>query len=378
MTRSGEAAPAVHTYDEWSKLEEVIVGVADHYDQHHVDDVTFKVFHFNNIEPILRQGRVQSRYLDIPPTVVEELQEDIEGFVEALEAFGATVLRPVRLEGTVDIETPFWSSRATPALNVRDQTIVLGETIVETAPHVRARYFENDYLKPIFYEYLRRGSRWIAMPKPVLSRDSLDFSYHGPKVTKVNDLLTDADSRRLEGLGYEMVFDGAQCIRLGRDVLVNVANENHRLGYEWLVANFGDRLRFHELHRMADSHIDSMIMPLRPGCLLLRSPHYRDYLPEALRRWDVIYAPEVTDDRFPDYGDRGFNLASRFIDINVLSLDENTVVVNALYPELIDVLTRRGFEVVPVRHRHRRLFSGGFHCFTLDCVRQGGPESYLD
>jgi glycine amidinotransferase len=85
----------------------------------------------------------------------------------------------------------------------------------------------------------------------------------------------------------------------------------------------------------------------------------------------------VTEHRFPDYGSEGLNLASRFIDMNVLSLDEDTVVVNALYPELIDTLEEEGLEVVPVRHRHRRLFSGGFHCFTLDCVRAGGAEDYL-
>jgi N-dimethylarginine dimethylaminohydrolase len=38
---------------------------------------------------------------------------------------------------------------------------------------------------------------------------------------------------------------------------------------------------------------------------------------------------------------------------------------------------REGFTVVPVRHRHRRLFGGGFHCFTLDTVRDGPVENYL-
>ncbi|MEU0222486.1 inosamine-phosphate amidinotransferase 1, partial [Streptomyces sp. NPDC006265] len=70
-------------------------------------------------------------------------------------------------------------------------------------------------------------------------------------------------------------------------------------------------------------------------------------------------------------------IGSRYMDINLLSVDENTVVVNSLYPELIEVLEARGFTVVPVRHRHRRLFGGGFHCFTLDTVRRGGPEDYL-
>jgi hypothetical protein len=128
---------------------------------------------------------------------------------------------------------------------------------------------------------------------------------------------------------------------------------------------------------MADSHIDSILIPLRPGLMLLRSAKYLDFLPEPMRRWDVIYAPEVSEARFPDYGEHGFNLASRFIDLNVLSLDENTVIANSLCPELLRLLERRRFDVIPVQHRHRRLFSGGFHCFTLDCVRAGGSESYL-
>jgi glycine amidinotransferase len=100
-------------------------------------------------------------------------------------------------------------------------------------------------------------------------------------------------------------------------------------------------------------------------------------LPEALQLWDIVCPPDVPEDRFPDYREFGFNLASRYIDINVLSIDEDTVVVNSLCPELMRTLEERGLVVVPVRHRHRRLFSGGFHCFTLDTVRAGGIENYF-
>jgi glycine amidinotransferase len=61
----------------------------------------------------------------------------------------------------------------------------------------------------------------------------------------------------------------------------------------------------------------------------------------------------------------------------VLSIDESTVMVNDACKTLIHTLEERGFTVVPVRHRHRRLFGGGFHCFTLDTVRTGGAEDYL-
>jgi len=367
---------AVNSYDEWSRLHEVIVGSADHYDFHHLD-ATFRLFHFENLKQILENERFQKAYLDLAADIRSELEEDVEGLAQALRECGVTVHRPVRLAHSGDIKTPYWSSRPTPALNVRDQTIILGDTILETAPQQRARYFENDALKPVFYEYLRRGSRWLAMPRPTLGRGSLDPSFFLNQGHYLAELSQDSDAEAVEGLGYELAFDGAQCIRLGRDVLVNVANKNHELALNWLVTHFSDRFVFHRLEGMSENHIDSHIVPLRPGLMILRSPQYRYLLPKKMQDWDVIVPPEVTDARFPDYGDRGLNLASRYIDINVLSVDESTVIVNSLYPELIHVLEKYGFDVIPVRHRHRRLFNGGFHCFTLDCVREGGPESYF-
>jgi glycine amidinotransferase len=367
----------VNSYDEWSRLQQVIVGSADGYDFHHIDS-SFKLFYLENVAPIIDSDTTPDRYLAIPARVREELSEDLEGLVAALESFGVIVLRPTTLRDATPIASPLWRSRTTPALNIRDQTIVLGDTIVETAPHVRARYFENDLLKPIMYEYFAQGSRWISMPRPALAKGALDARYYERRGYSTGALLAEVTARELPGLPFELVFDGAQCLRLGIDVLVNVACANHQLGYEWLVRELGERFRFHRLDAVADNHIDSAILPLRPGLLLLRAPEYRASLPPALQDWEVIYPPEVHEHRFPDYGSDGFNLASKFIDMNVLSLDENTVIVNELYPELVALLTRRGFEVVPVRHRHRRLFSGGFHCFTLDCIREGGRENYFD
>ncbi|MEV0730591.1 hypothetical protein [Polymorphospora sp. NPDC050346] len=60
-----------------------------------------------------------------------------------------------------------------------------------------------------------------------------------------------------------------------------------------------------------------------------------------------------------------------------LSVDPDTILVNEACPELARALERKGFTVVPVRHRHRRLFGGGLHCFTLDTVREGGADDFL-
>jgi N-dimethylarginine dimethylaminohydrolase len=369
---------AVNSFDEWTQLREILVGRAEHYTEHHID-TSWRLFFFENVAPTLDSGTPSRTLLQIPEQLVDELNEDIAGLADALAGCGVTVLRPAAPGKAVDIRSPQWDARATPPLNIRDQTIILGDTIVETAPHVRARVFENDLLKPIFYSYFEGGSNWLSMPRPALTRDSLDDTYfqrHGIDISRATEGET---ALSIDGLGLEMIFDGAQCMRLGRDVLVNVANHNHELALRWLRLNMPN-LRFHRLNGIADNHIDSVVVPLRPGLMLLRSPSYRQFLPEAMQSWDVIYPPSTDESAFPDYSSFGFviPIASRYIDINVLSVNENTVIVNSAYPELIQILEKRGFTVVPVRHRHRRLFGGGFHCFTLDTVRAGGCEDYLN
>ncbi|WP_346656301.1 hypothetical protein [Streptomyces griseoviridis] len=92
----------------------------------------------------------------------------------------------------------------------------------------------------------------------------------------------------------------------------------------------------------------------------------------------MIVLPAPTVDDYPQYESGDPIPPSPYIDLNVLSVDEETVMVNDACKTLIATLEARGFAVVPVRHRHRRLFGGGFHCYTLDTVRTGGAENYLD
>ncbi|WP_067904797.1 inosamine-phosphate amidinotransferase 1 [Nocardia vaccinii] len=362
----------VNSFDEFTTLGEVIVGDPRSYTSHDLD-ASFRLFYLDNVTPATSAG---GRELAIPPRLVDELEEDVEGFCIALNEAGVRVRRPEPVTRRAVISSPWWSARETPPLNVRDQTIILGDTIVETAPHIRGRVFENDYLKPHFYRYLAAGSGWLSMPRPALARHSLDPSYFDGQPVDLPQITGDTDTRVLPGLGHELIFDGAQCVRIGIDVLVNVANTNHELGLAWLRRTFPE-LRFHQLDGIADSHIDSIVVPLRPGLLMLRSTDYLAALPEPLHGWDIIVPPEQDEDAFPDYSDFGFALTSRYIDINVLSIDEDTVVVNSLCPDLMRTLEKKGMTVIPVQHRHRRLFGGGFHCFTLDTHRRGGREDYF-
>src|SRR5260370_6158455 len=296
---------AAHSFDEWSTLREVIVGSVAGYELHHLD-VSFAMFYFENIyAPLKKRTAVSgsgSHTVRIPRAIVAEAQEDVAELAAALADFGATVFRPADLAAQGQIASPSWTSRSTPALNVRDQALILGSAILETAPHVRGRIFENDMLKPVFYRYFNAGSAWLSMPRPALANGSLDPSYFDGSGLDIQVALELDDAQAIAGLGHEIIFDAAQCIRLGRDVLVNVANANHEMGYRWLRQVFGSQFRFHKVHRAADNHIDSVLAPLRPGVMLLRAPGFLALLPPAMRRWDVIYPPEGNGASFPGYG----------------------------------------------------------------------------
>lgn len=380
----------LNTYDDWSPLKEVIVGSAENYTSHE-RELSFDLFFHDNVTrsewyyPRLgvagetvsdRKRQVRS---PIKPRHLEELIEDVEGIVAALTSLSVKVHRPMALQAsTTSVQTPAWQAAVVPPLNVRDNTLIVGDEIIETPPMIRSRYFETQFLKPVFAEYFRQGARWTVMPRPFMTDASFDLSYANSSASAGGPMEPIENPQPAPyDVGFEMMFDGAQCLRLGRDILANVSTANHALAVDWLERHLAGRFRIHRVHRLSDSHIDSMILALRPGVLLVRSKAVADFLPAPLRKWDMIIPPPPEGNNFPKYDDKDLVLTSPFIDLNVLSVDPQTVLVNDACPELIRTLERHKFTVVPVRHRHRRLFGGGFHCFTLDTVREGGPEDYL-
>jgi glycine amidinotransferase len=381
----------LNSYDSWSPLREVILGSADNYTSHqrelsfdlffHDETPYSRIYYPRHVSPGSTASAASAKRSPIKQRYLEELREDVEDMADVFAQLSVTVHRPLPLDAaTGEVRTPAFAAAVVPPLNIRDNSIVFGDEIIETPPLVRSRYFETQFLKPVYAEYFRRGGRWTVMPRPMMTDASFDLSYVA-EAGKAGSLFEPISTPRPSpyDTGYEMMIDGAQCLRLGRDVFVNVSNTNHALGCDWLERHLEGRFRVHRLHRLADSHIDSTVLALRPGLLLVRTPGVAEQLPKALRKWDMIFPPEPEDNNFPDYDDDDLILTSRYIDLNVLSVSPDTVMVNAACPELARALEGRGFTVVPVRHRHRRLFGGGLHCFTLDTVREGsGPEDYLD
>jgi glycine amidinotransferase len=379
----------LNSNDDFTPLREVIVGSAANYLSHD-RDVSFELFHHENITgyrsdwayPRLKSRKPSPANSNwaIKQRYAEELHEDVEDLAVTLASMDVTVHRPIPLpRDAAPIAGLGWQAAPTPALNIRDNTLILGDEIIETPPAIRSRYLETRLLSPVFRHYYEAGAKWTTMPRPTLTDNSFDLSYACDVSTTLGgpaEAVSDPQPSPYD-VGFEMMLDGAQVLRLGSDLIVNHAQDNHRRGIDWIERHLGKRYRIHRVYRMADNHIDSMLLALRPGVLLARHEGIREMLPPSLQRWKIIVPPEPDPGAFPVYGDEDLVLTSPYIDLNVLSVDESTVLVNQDCIGLIKTLEAHGFATVPIRHRHRRLFGGGFHCFTLDTVRTGGAEDYL-
>ncbi|MEO6502959.1 MAG: glycine amidinotransferase [Jatrophihabitantaceae bacterium] len=378
----------LHSYDDFTPLRELIVGSAENYLSHD-RDVTFELFHYDNLTGfgtelayprLTASGSGTAESWKIKRRYTEELHEDVEALAATIADLGVTVLRPMRLPpDAAPIAGLGWQAAPAPALNIRDNTLVLGNEIIETPPAIRSRYLETRLLAPIFQSYFQAGARWTTMPRPLLTDMSFDLSYARAAATAlVGPIEPIADPQPSPyDVGLELMMDAAQVLRLGRDLLINIAQENHRMAVDWLERHLDGRYRIHRVNRMTDNHIDSMLLALRPGVFLARNEGIRDMLPEALRSWKFLIPPPPDPGDFPVYDEDDLVLTSPYIDLNVLSIDEETVLVNEDCTGVRKMLDAAGFTTVPVRHRHRRLFGGGFHCFTLDTHRAGGCEDYL-
>jgi glycine amidinotransferase/scyllo-inosamine-4-phosphate amidinotransferase 1 len=217
---------------------------------------------------------------------------------------------------------------------------------------LRARQHETYGFREMFIEEMKNGARWVSAPKPMLK----DESYQRDDLSK------------LTLNNVEPIFDAANILRANNDILYLLSNTGNELGAIWLQNFLGSEYKVHIIRDVYSSiHIDSTIALLREGlCLLNPERVNEDNMPEFLKSWDKIWCPPCKDIGY--YGD--YNHASTWVGLNLLSLDERTVVVDRKQDKLVEQLSKHGIMSIPMRLRHARTLGGSFHCVTTDMWRE--------
>jgi hypothetical protein len=105
---------------------------------------------------------------------------------------------------------------------------------------------------------------------------------------------------------------------------------------------------------------------LREGLVMLNASRVNfDNVPRAFDGWQKIWINDVVPQDFYQYP-----YASKWIAMNMLVVNPNTVIVDKKQTELIKTLKSYRFEIIPLELRHSRTLGGGFHCVTLDTRRK--------
>lgn len=349
----------VNSHDDFSPLREIVVGHPFHLD--YADDVSTRLFYPQVPESDWRSPGIGTAFAATPHAALrDELWEDLNGFIEILESLDVTVRQPDVVDSPPVIRTPDWEVTGGHCTMIRDSVLVIGDHVIETPPLVRSRYFETHSYQTLLYEYFRSGARWTVAPRPRMRDTDFDYAY----------VLRNGWNQPIPAnQRHEIMFDAPQVLRLGEDLVFNCSTQNHVLGAQWLQRTLGDDYRVHPVKTGFDDHLDCVLIALRPGTLLVHDNLDPTTLPPFLAEWEMIrYRPAERD-----CARHGLPLlASPAIFMNVLSIDDEQVLVDDREEELIAMLERRGFTPIPCRWRHGRLIGGGFHCMTLD-VRRDGP-----
>ena len=302
----------ISSYDEWSPLKKIVVGSATDANW----PVNDPVFSLEGSKTLWKDTPVPSG--PVPQWIIDEANNDLDQLANTLTNLGVKVDRP----DTLNFQVHDGMYNYCP----RDRFIIYGSTVIDPAMMYPCRNMEYQCYHDLFQD-----SNIISMPR-----------------------------------NQGMILDAANVCRLGPDNMLFLESSSGNLqAYEWLCEQL-PKVNIELCNFYAGVHIDSTIVPLREGLVMLNASRVRSELvPKVFEKWDKIWVDSVVVQGFHEYP-----YASKWIAMNMLVVDPNTVIVDQHQKELIRKLEQWSFTVVPLELRQSRTLGGGFHCVTLDLVRE--------
>jgi len=322
----------------------------------------FKAEWFNDLS-ISKDNRV----LDPLKQIAEETEEDYQSLVKILNDAGVKTYRSF-----MDIEKyESLKNIPTPPTVPRDHFAVIGEKL-----------YVNLSGMPGYSSVLKN-----------ISRENIHFTSPGTNISTSNICRVGKD------LWWDcMIGDG----HLADDKATpNVNDPAVRDKYVKMWEDQGYRVHLTEM----GYHVDGSFCVVKPGCIV--SLHdIKDYKTE-FPGWDVLYLPDQSwskVDKFLDmknkvggkwwlkgeeHNDQLIQFVNTWLndwvgyveetvfDVNMLSLDENTIICNNYNKDVFDHFKKHKVEPVIFNFRHRYFWDGGVHCITQDLYREGEREDYF-
>jgi hypothetical protein len=207
------------------------------------------------------------------------------------------------------------------------------------------------------------------------------------------------DSRCAIRPGTSHIINGANIVRVGRDIVFDTDQFDYNYQNEWpnyrvtMVKNGG--------------HLDGCFAILRPG-LILANHYYADY-EKTFPGWEVIMLDNPTyhaaphtgyQQPYPVYNGKFWNTAGganrtfnqhivdhaldwvgcyteTYFELNCLVIDQHNVIMLAENHELAATLAQHDITVHWVPFRARSFWDGAMHCLTVDIQRDSTIEDFF-
>ena len=304
----------INTSNEWDPLEAIIVGSASHAN-------------WPTRDPVFAQESSKTTWTKTPvPTgpvpqwIIDQANNELDMLSETLVRHGVTVYRPQPMD-FVELDGMY---NYCP----RDRLLVWGDIVVDC-----------NMMYPCRNQEIKNYHRLLAEARHIL--------------TMPRDL--------------GMICDAANICRLNNTWLFLESASGNRAAYEWLCEQF-PQVNIELCNFYSGVHIDSTIVPLREGLVMLNASRVTPATcPRAFDSWQKIW---VTEDQIVAQDFYQYPYASKWIAMNMLVVDPETVILDAAQTQLITILKQHGIDSIPMTLSHSRSLGGGFHCVTLDTRRR--------
>ena len=306
----------ISSLNEWDPLEAIIVGTATNANWPMTDPV------FAEEARTSLWTKTPAPSGPVPQFIIDEANRELDILSETIVRYGATVYRPRPMD--------FVERKGMYNYCPRDRLLIAGDTVLDC-----------NMMYPCRNQEIENYYRLIADARNIFT------------------MLRDQG----------MILDAANICRLGDTWLFLESASGNRAAYDWLCRKFRN-ITIELVNFYSGVHIDSTITPLREGLVLLNANRVSEQnCPKAFKDWEKIY---VTEDQIVAQDFYQYPYASKWIAMNMLALDPETVIIDAAQTQLITILKSKGIDSIPLTLSHSRTLGGGFHCVTLDTRRKHG------
>ena len=246
---------------------------------------------------------------------------------------------------------------------------------------------------------------------PIVPRDyfavigeKIYFSAHGNKI--YIPMLKNIDTKNIVMEPEDCDLATSKIVRVGKDIWWDTRKHvNPHVIRKYTDIWQKQGFRIHRSER--GHHSDGQCCVVRPGCIvsLHNVQNYADEFPS----WEVLYLPdqswnhkkllpfldmkskvsgkwwlkgEEDNNQFINYVNKWLKewvgyVEETVFDVNMLSIDENTIICNNHNKEVFEFFKKHKVEPIVFNFRHRYFWDGGIHCITQDLYREGEMEDYF-